>query len=188
MIFAFVPSTFEMCQLWVNLPKKDKLTAPTYQPIVNKDIPIVKLPLGGGEEDLGHVRVIAGSFGDTSGAATTFSPVELWDVILPQKGKDVDLPFPADQNCIIFVRDGGVDMISDNGKKVETVGPQSVALMHMNSGDVLRLRPVQKDTKVLIMGGKMLNEPIANRGPFVMNTQEELVQAQRDYYSGNLGR
>jgi len=179
---------FEMCQLWVNLPKKNKMTKPRYQPIVDKKIPIVKLPLGSDkEEDSGYVRVIAGSLGNTPGVAKTFSPVELWDVILPEKSEDIDLPFPPDYNCIIFVRNGGIDVISEEGK-AQSVGPQAVALMQRESGEVLRLRSTVKDTKVLIMGGRPLEEPIANMGPFVMNTQKELMQAQKDYHSGKLGR
>ena len=176
---------FEMCQLWVNLPAKDKMTPPNYQPIENKDIPSADIPGGAGS-----VRVIAGSFLETTGPATTQSPVELWDVSLPQQGAIADFPFSAEHNCIVFVRRGGVDVLTgDEGdEKAYPLGPQDVALMERQTGDTVRVRAATDDTSLLIMGGKPLNEPIAARGPFVMNTQEELMQANIDYRSGNFGR
>ncbi|KAL7456158.1 hypothetical protein ACHAWC_007666 [Mediolabrus comicus] len=185
---------FEMCQLWVNLPKKDKMTKPRYQPIIDKKIPVVDLKetssSDGGEEcsnePVGSVRVIAGSFQDTKGPASTFSPVELWDMAIQKKKAVVDFPFPDHYNCIIFVRRGQIDIIGENGKK-ERVGSQAVALMD-RSGGIVRLEAVEKNTSLLIMGGLPLNEPIAARGPFVMNTWEEINKANQDFMRGKFGR
>ena len=175
---------FEMCQLWVNLPKEHKMTAPKYQGIDDKDIPEVDIPSGAGT-----VRVIAGSFGGIKGPASTFSPVELWDVKLPKEGAVADLPFPAEHNCIVFVRRGGIDVLTGKGDdSTDPLGPQDVALMTKDSGDTLRVRAAADDTSLVIMGGKPLNEPIAARGPFVMNTWDELMQANQDYRSGNFGK
>lgn len=185
--------TFEMCQLWVNLPKKHKMTKPRYQPILNDQIPTVELPLRTpSEEDseekkdetassspLAKVRLIAGGDGvfetETSvkGPAKTFSPVQMWDVILPKSGTQVDIPYPSDQNCIVFVRRGGVEVLSgddESGKKqkVNKLGPQDVAVMHLDGSDMLRVNVKSDDTSLLIMGGEPLNEPIAAQGPFVM--------------------
>jgi len=184
--------TFEMCQLWVNLPKKHKMTKPRYQAITKEQIAEVKLPLGVTDEadQLGTARIIAGELDGTKGPAKTFSPVQMWDVILPRAGVEVEVPFPADQNCILFVRRGGIDVLSgvDGKSSANSVGPQDVAMMKMDGSDVVRMRVTKPDSSVIVMGGEMLNEPIAAQGPFVMNTPDEIHQAISDYQSGKMGR
>lgn len=182
---------FEMCQLWVNLPKKNKMTKPQYQPITDKEIPVVDLKEveeGGecSEESIGNLRVIAGSFLETKGPANTFSPVELWDASIEKMGSIVDFPFPDDYNCIVFVRRGEIDIVGDGGD-LKRVGAQGVALMKREGGRI-RVQSAQKNVSLLIMGGLPLNEPIAARGPFVMNTWEEISKANEDYMMGRLGR
>lgn len=178
--------TFEMCQLWVNLPKKDKMTKPGYQAIESKQIPTVPLPLGANGNALASARIIAGELGETKGPASTFSPVQVWDVDLPHAGSEIDLPFPADQNCILFVRRGKVSVLSDD--KASELGPQDVALMKIDGANSVRVRVLEPDSSLMVLGGEPLNEPIAARGPFVMNTSEEIMQAMRDYSSGQFGR
>lgn len=177
-----------MCQLWVNLPKKHKMTKPRYQGITKDRIPSVDLPLNreDGTDPLATVRLIAGEVDEVKGAAKTFSPVQMWDVSLPQKGTEVDIPFPADQNCIVFVRRGGVQVLGggEEKPKVSSLGPQDVAVMHLDGSDTLRVRVEDSDTSLLVMGGEPLNEPIAAQGPFVMNTQPELRQAMMDFRNG----
>ena len=179
--------TFEMCQLWVNLPKKHKMTKAGYQAIKSEQIPVVSLPLNkaDGEDSSGSARIIAGELGETKGPASTFSPIQLWDVSLPHAGSEVDIPYPADHQCIVFVRRGSVNVLSgEDGQKEKALGPQDVALMHQDGTDILRLRINEPDSSVLIMGGEPLNEPIANQGPFVMNTYEEISKAMTDYRMG----
>jgi len=202
--------TLEMCQLWVNLPKKHKMTKPSYQAILRQEIPTVELPLQIEDDAIRHaseekkddrpssplatVRLIAGgqeAFGDKrKGPAKTFSPVQMWDVNLPKAGSQVDIPYPPDQNCIVFVRRGAVQILSGNveegkGKqKSNKLGLADVAIMHLDGSDMLRIHVDANDTSLLIMGGVPLNEPIAAGGPMVMNTQEELRQAMVDYRSG----
>ena len=174
------------------------MTKPNYQPIVDKNIPVVDIhdalaDIGinsgnGGEacaaESVGKVRVIAGSFHGMKGPASTFSPVELWDVSM-SKNATVDFPFPELYNCIIFVRRGKIDILGADDEK-SRVGPQAVALTEKN-GAIVRIRSEDPETSILIMGGLPLNEPIAARGPFVMNTWDEIAQASRDYQLGNFG-
>jgi len=179
--------TFEMCQLWVNLPKKHKMTKPRYQAILDEQIPNVKLPLGAPEEEqLATVRLIAGEMADNRGKAKTFSPVQMWDVILPKAGAEVEIPYPADHNCIVFVRRGGVEIMSgEEGKgKTSKLGPQDVALMHLDGSDIIKVRVDRPGTSILIMGGEPLNEPIAAQGPFVMNSHDEIRKAMNDYRAG----
>ena len=182
--------TFEMCQLWVNLPKKHKMAKAGYQLIKKEQIPTVNLPVGVTEEaDItGSARLIAGELGPTKGRAKTFSPVQMWDVSLPIKGSVVDLPFPADHNCVVFVRRGGVEVLSgENGEKANKLGPQDVALFHHDGSDTLRVRVNQANSSIMVLGGEPIDEPIANMGPFVMNTQAELQQAMVDFRSGRFG-
>jgi redox-sensitive bicupin YhaK (pirin superfamily) len=192
----------EMCQLWVNLPKKHKMTKPRYQPILKDQIPTVELPLKKTTEStneekkdettspspLAKVRLIAGGeevFGEDGfkGPAKTFSPVQMWDVILPKKGSQVDIPYPADQNCIVFVRRGSVKILSGdddeqstNKQKSNKLGPQDVAVMHVDGSDMLRVYVDADDTSLLVMGGMPLTgEPIAAQGPFVRKTMMDFL-------------
>lgn len=210
-----------MCQLWVNLPKKYKMTKPRYQAILKEQIPTVTLPIqsvdsndnndndGDNIKDDGEtkeefpmtatVRLIAGGMdGDYDeshqrgggGAAKTFSPVQMWDVQIPfQPRTYVDIPFPPNQNCIVFVRQGGIHIGEDDGgnnnKRTTKLGPQDVAIMHRDGiATTVRVYADEPDTSLLIMGGQPLDEPIAAQGPFVMNTRVELQQAMVDYQSG----
>ena len=191
--FTQTGGTFEMCQLWVNLPKAQKMSPPGYQAIPNATIPVVQLPSTGGtgEDDnpFATARIIAGDLQDTKGAATTVSPVQLWDISLPSTvGSVIDMPYPKDHTCIVFVRRGSVEiMISEDGKG-RKLHAQEVALMQTNGGDVVRFRVVEPDSSLLILGGEPLNEPIAAQGPFVMNTKEEIREAIMDYQMGRMGR
>ena len=188
--FTAQGGTFEMCQLWVNLKKKDKMTKPGYQLIKKQQIPTVNLPVGVTEEAdvVGTARLIAGEMGTTKGRAKTFSPVQMWDVSLPNKGSVVDLPYPADQNCVVFVRRGGVEVLSgEDGETANKLGPQDVALFHFDGSDTVRVRVNQANSSIMVLGGEPIDEPIANMGPFVMNTQAELQQAMVDFRSGRFG-
>ncbi|CAB9505811.1 quercetin 2,3-dioxygenase PA2418 [Seminavis robusta] len=184
--------TFEMCQLWVNLPKKHKMAKPGYQGIMNENIPVVNLPLGAEEdsESLGTARIIAGELGDNKGAAKTYSPVQMWDVNLPKEGSEVEFPFAANHNCIVFVRMGSVEVLGGEVEdlKASQLGPQDVALMSTDGSAMLKVRVMEPGTSIMILGGEPLNEPIAHRGPFVMNTQEQLRQAMVDFQNGKMGR
>ena len=197
--FTASGGTFEMAQLWVNLPKKHKMTKPRYQEILNAKIPVVDLD--NDENDDGATngataRLIAGKLPTldddeeayvAKGPAKTYSPINLWDVSLPNKGSTVKVPYPVDHACMVFVRRGSVAI---GGRKL---GPQQVAILD-NSEDtttyssaqssVIELDVLKNNSAVLIMGGETIDEPIANMGPFVMNTDAELRQAVTDYRMG----
>jgi len=164
----------EMVQLWVNLPTKYKMIAPKYQPILSKDIPVIQLP-----DDGGTVRVIAGSFAGIQGAASTYSPVNLWDIRL-NAGKSVELSVPESHNTMLFVRHGRI-AVDD-----AVIGPADLAILEQN-GTRIRLQ-AQEETSFLLMGGEPIAEPIVASGPFVMNTEQEIRIAMMDYQSGRMGK
>jgi redox-sensitive bicupin YhaK (pirin superfamily) len=173
--FAQTGGVLEMCQIWVNLPAKDKLTPPKYQPILKNEIPEVVLPNGAG-----WVKVISGNFKGTKGPASTFSPVNLWQVKLEPK-VEIDLTTKDGHNTLVFCRSGSVKVAGAD------LMPSQIVLLS-TQGDGVRLRSGEEISDLMILDGQPLNEPIAARGPFVMNTEAELQQAIIDYRTGKMGR
>ena len=166
-----------MIQLWVNLPKQHKMTAPQYQPIEFASIPSVEL-----DDDSGSVRVIAGEFNGHKGPANTFSPINVLDITL-KKDKSVVLDVEAGHNSIVFIRRGSISLFSTT-----KLGNTQVAIMSLDGQSISIKNTNENDSSsVLLLSGQPLNEPIANRGPFVMNSEAELRQAMYDYQSGNFG-
>jgi len=164
--------TMEMCQLWVNLPKSHKMTDPRYQAILDASIPRVSFG-----EDAGYVRVIAGAHGGATGPAKTFSDVSLFHVVVTSDAEvEVHLDSPASHNALLFAARGSL-AVAD-----QTIHESQVALMERD-GDVVSFKASPK-AQIILMGGHPLDEPIANQGPFVMNTQAEIVEAVNDFYAG----
>jgi hypothetical protein len=173
--FTEAGGTFEMVQLWVNLPKAYKMSAPRYQSITSGQIPRVDLAPGA------YARLIAGELQGVQGAAKTFTPVNLFDVRL-DAGSRATLTLPEGHNCLIALLRGGVTV---NGS-AELDGEARIAVLSP-SGDTVELE-AKKDSILLLMGGEPIDEPVASYGPFVMNTQAELRQAIEDYRAGKMGR
>lgn len=169
--FAQSGGDFEMIQLWVNLPAKDKMAEPGYQAILNQDIPVVELPNGAGS-----ARIIAGEYGETEGAAVTFTPIDLWDMRL-KAGKEADITLPKGRNAMLLVLSGRVTI-----KGEATITSREIA-QFTNTGEVISL-DVKEDTVALLMSGEPIAEPIVGRGPFVMNTDTEIREAFNDYRAG----
>lgn len=171
--FAKTGGPFEMVQLWVNLPKKDKSTPAHYQSITKDQMGKIELP---GKQ--GVVNVIAGSFNGVGGPAKTYSPVNLFDVKLKKDG-EVNLSFPAAYNTAILVVNGNVGL---NGEKAE----EHSFILFKNEGEEIVIKAGQ-DSVLLVLSGEPLNEPIVSYGPFVMNTQEEIREAIMEFQSGKYG-
>lgn len=172
--FAKKGGRFEMVQLWVNLPKKDKMVKPRYQGITSTQIPKVDLP-----EDKGFIRIIAGEYAGAKGPAKTFSSINLWDMRL-QAGAKLDLKVPKKHTSILFILSGEL--------KVSGTHDLSEAEMAIldPEGETVSLA-ANAESKVLFLGGEPLNEPVAGYGPFVMNTSNEILQAMQDFEAGKMG-
>lgn len=165
--------TFQMAQLWVNLPRAHKRAAPRYQPITAAQWGEVTLPRGEGT-----VRVLAGEYAGVKGPALTFSPVSVFDVRLA-KGGAADFTFPARDNVGLLVMAGEVDV---NGTRARTHDFVVLA----NEGEHLGLR-ASADAQVLLLAGTPINEPVVQYGPFVMNTKQEIIEAFEDLEAGKFG-
>ncbi|OOF40694.1 quercetin 2,3-dioxygenase [Rodentibacter mrazii] len=173
--FAKEGGLFEMVQLWVNLPAKDKMTTPKYQAIKSADIPVVKLP-----NDAGQVRVIAGELLETTGSASTFSPINMWDTTMNANATHT-FSVPESHNVVILVLEGTIQV---GGEAVARRGE----LVTFERGGADVLIESNNDAKLLILTGEPLNEPIVGYGPFVMNTREQIVEAFNDVQTGKFGR
>lgn len=164
---------FQMVQLWVNLPAKDKMSSPKYQAIENGTMG--KHLLSDGES---FIEVIAGQYKDTKGPATTFTPVHMMNAKL-KAGMKADFNFPAHYNTVALTVEGKASI---NGSELDT---NHLALMK-NEGEEFEIEAIT-DTIVLVLSGEPIKEPIAAYGPFVMNTRQELVQAYDDLGKGKFG-
>ena len=164
---------FQVVQLWVNLPAKDKMTTPKYQAITNGEMGRVALSNGG------EVEIIAGEFGGIKGPATTFTPVHLYN-LKPNKGETVELSFPSGYTTAVLAIEGSA-MI--NG--TEKLSVNNLALLERD-GETFTIEALE-DAIFLIMSGEPIDEPIAQYGPFLMNTHAEIAQAIDDYQQGKFG-
>ncbi|MBC7752438.1 MAG: pirin family protein [Candidatus Saccharibacteria bacterium] len=165
---------FEMVQLWVNLPAKDKMTPGHYQGILNAQIPVAQLP-----NNAGQVRVIAGDYEGHKGPAETYSPIDVWDVQL-NAGKHVPFAVNEGHTVAVVVLKGTVQV---NNSQIAREA-QMVVLDQVGTEFTLE---ANTDAKFLILSGLPLNEPIAGYGPFVMNTTQEIDESIRDFNNGRFG-
>ena len=173
--FARSGGPLEMVQLWVNLPARDKMSAPGYQGIVDRDIPDLAL-----KDDAGRLRLIAGEFDGKRGPARTFTDIDVWDIRL-NAGKAATFDVHQGRNTALVVLHGAVEV---NGQEVVREG--QLALFERD-GSHVRLE-ANNDAVLLILSGEPIDEPIVGHGPFVMNTDAEIQQAFVDFQSGKFGR
>ncbi len=173
--FAREGGTLEMVQLWVNLPAKYKTSPPKYQEIPAAKIPIVPLANGAGQ-----ARVIAGEFGGTKGAASTFTPINAWDLRL-KAGHRLALPVTDGETALLVLQRGEATI----NKSTALKGVELVQFERAGNQIVI---DVHDDAMALLLSGQPIAEPVAGRGPFVMNTPDEIRQAIHDYQDGRMGR
>jgi quercetin 2,3-dioxygenase len=173
--FAEKGGTFEMVQLWVNLPKAVKMSAPRYQGITKEQIPVVTLGTSG------QARIIAGELDGVKGPATTFTAINVFDVRL-KAGDSATLSLPDGHHAAVVLLQG--DVVVNGAKALQ--GAAKIATLSAD-GESITLEP-KADSTLLVLSGEPIDEPVASYGPFVMNTQEELVQAFADYKAGRMGQ
>lgn len=165
---------FQMVQLWVNLPAKDKMSKPKYQGIKQEDIARHILSPNG---DV--IEVIAGAYQDTKGPVSTFSPINVYNARLNKGGK-AEFSFPESHNTGFVVIEGRIQV---NGSEIA----ETDQFVHFkNEGTTIKVEALE-DSVVLILSGEPIDEPIAQYGPFLMNTAEEIQQAISDYNQGKFG-
>jgi redox-sensitive bicupin YhaK (pirin superfamily) len=172
--FSWKGGLFQMVQLWVNLPAKDKMTPARYQAIENSVMGKYLSPDGKCGAD-----IIAGDFRGIKGPALTFSPVSLFNFRMLEGGEE-SVSFPGSYNTGILITEGEVIINNSTGASEN----QFVYFGH--KGENITIKAVSNSV-ILVMSGEPLNEPIAPHGPFVMNTREEIQQAYEDYYNGKFG-
>lgn len=171
--FSRAGGNFHMAQLWVNLPAAHKMDRPKYQAI-SADA-IAEAELDGGAK----VRVIAGQYGEAKGPASTYTPINLWEVRLPA-GTSFDASFTDTDNVAVFVMEGPAEV---NGAAA-TAG-ELVVLDH--DGADVTVAAGDQGVRLLVLNGEPIDEPIVSYGPFVMNTRQQIVEAIDDFNSGKFG-
>jgi redox-sensitive bicupin YhaK (pirin superfamily) len=170
--FSRAGGILEMIQLWVNLPAKDKMSPPHYQEISSDIIPIISLDNHGSV-----LRVIAGNYNGTQGAAKTFTPINVWDLRMTQGYKMNLSNFPAGFNTMLLILKGTV--LVNNTVAIK----EKQLVFFERENDYITLEATN-DAIMLILNGEPINEPIVGQGPFVMNTKDEINQAFMDYRTG----
>ena len=164
---------FELIQLWINSPAAHKDDEPSYHPLTRDDTPRVVT-----DEGRVTVNVIAGSVLGLSGPIPSLTPVNA-ATIEARKGGRLFIPLPPGHNAFLYLLDG----------RLTSAGSAAAALhlvVFRKDGDGI-LIDAAEDTRALLMSGEPIGEPIASYGPFVMNTDDEIRQAIRDYRSGAMG-
>jgi redox-sensitive bicupin YhaK (pirin superfamily) len=171
--FARKGGAFQMVQLWVNLPAKYKMSKPKYQAITAEQMGKYFLP-----DNKGRIDVVAGEFKNAKGAASTFTPMHVYNLYL-NAGAKLNFELPENYNTGILVIEG-------EAKVNDEVAKQDHFVLFKNSGTEITV-DTTGDAKFLVLSGEPINEPVFAYGPFLMNTREEIIQAYDDVNSGKFG-
>jgi len=164
--------TIEGIQLWVNLPAQNKMTQPKYQEIRKNDIPIIT------ENKVTH-RLVSGNWNGQKGIVDTFSPMIIIQTSILSGGKTY-IPIPENFNACIYILSGKI-ILNDNFDY-----PAGKMIYFTNKGEGIGIEGLE-DTEILVLCGEPIEEPLAQYGPFVMNSQTEIMEAMRDYQMGKMG-
>jgi len=171
--FSKLGGLFQMVQLWVNLPAKDKKTKPKYQEITNSMMGRHYFA-----DEKSFIEVITGEYNGTKGPANTFTPMQVYNARLKKNAK-VTLFFPSNYNTGMLVIEG-----------LATINGNAVATDHFtlfnNEGEEIEIEATE-DTIILVLSGEPIDEPIAAYGPFLMNTWQEVEEAIESVSRGKFG-
>lgn len=172
--YSLTGGPFQMVQLWVNLPAKDKMGKPRYQSVKQPDMAHFDLPENGGK-----IEIIAGNYQGIKGNANTFTTIELYNARL-NKGAEATFNFPEHFNTGFMVIEGSIKI---NGS--ETAAADHF-IHFKNKGKEIKIEALENSV-VLVLSGEPIDEPIVQYGPFLMNTEAEINQAIEDYNQGRFG-
>ena len=157
-------------QLWVNLPSKQKMTEPRYQDIPPTNVPTISLTDGV------TAKIVAGTLRGTEGPVNGVATEPFFYDVRLEDARSITIETPRSHNVFAYVYEGRVEVAD------RWIEAKQIALL--DAGDLLDLR-TDADARLIVVGGRPLNEPVARYGPFVMNTEAELRQAFIDFQSGN---
>lgn len=166
---------FHMIQLWVNLPKVNKMTEPKYQTLLKENMGILKL-----EDNKGEISIIAGEVNGVKGPASTFTNINIYNVNLKNHG-DIMIKEPSSYNTGVLIINGEVK-INDSKK----VSENDFILFENVEGDI-QIESISENADFIVLSGEPINEPIVAYGPFVMNTEDEIRQAYNDMFTHKFG-
>ncbi len=166
---------FEIIQFWVNAPAAKKMENPSYQPLPPSQTPVITSPDGKAK-----VGLVAGEFAGQKGLIQSHSPVLILRVDMQAGGK-VTLPIPGNYNAFVYQLDGALVVNGATATKAKDM------TLFNNDGAEIELEATA-DTRLILLSGAPINEPVATYGPFVMNTQDEVMQALSDYQNGQMGQ
>lgn len=172
--FSKTGGDFQMAQIWVNLPAKDKMSPPKYQGLKNENLGKYTL-----SNDSGYIDIIAGEYNGTKGTASTFTPIHMMNAYL-KEGGTATFNFPEHYHTAMVIIEGNISVNEKDD------APLDHFVLMQNKGDEFTIKAKENAT-VLILSGEPIAEPIATHGPFVMNTRDELVQAVEDFNLGKFG-
>ncbi|MHB1921181.1 MAG: pirin family protein [Chitinophagaceae bacterium] len=178
--FSKKGGTLELLQLWINIPAKHKMDTPYYLIIPAQDIPIIL-----GEDQKSFLKVLAGSWKEKSSAISTFTDLLIYHIQL-QPGAFLELKDLSD-HFNLFAYLSGSEMVIGSARTLAQGGD---TVLFSNNGESLRLENPGKDqvADLFLFGGEPITEPMAARGPFVMNTEEEIRTSYQEYQTGKFGR
>jgi redox-sensitive bicupin YhaK (pirin superfamily) len=172
---------FHGLQLWVNLPRENKMAAPRYQDLRASDVVLLSSDDGGA-----LLRVIAGDVGGHTGPGSTYTPMAMVHASIAT-GAEMTIPWRQDFNALVYVLSGTGTV----GQEKRPIRSGQLAVFGPGSSITVAADPTQESRlsglDVVILGGEPIRQPIAWHGPFVMNTQRELLQAFEDFQAGRLG-
>lgn len=168
---------FELIQFWVNAPAKEKMGQPNYIPLTKEETPIVT-----SKDGKVQVGVVAGTFEGKTSKIDTYSPLLILR-IEGQKGGKIEIPIPETYNALTYQLDGNLRINNETDTKAKDM------VWFNNDGKSIPIIGIEflSDTRIILLSGEPINEPLATYGPFVMNNQQELMEAIRDYQSGKMG-
>jgi len=165
---------FEFIQFWVNVPAKNKMDKPHYIPI-DKD----KMPVYATEDKKVTVGIVSGEFNSVKGFVDTFTPITTLRFEFEKDGV-VEFEIPSDQNCLLYNLKGEL-LINDEAKILS-----KEMVVFNNDEDRIKIE-AKENSKAIILAGTPINEEIASYGPFVMNNNQQIMEAIRDSQMGKMG-